>query len=154
METTTDWGIFGEYHSSSGMGSPGYLSKGENCMMVKRKVREFLFGEESILDIIFKVPPKKPDSRMYFLGGCGLITIFRGAYILFGRPPVGNLRCSWLLVHILLGLGMDLRWHRRDDRRRYWTLARRIGPSGGILSHGHLVDVGSSVFHKCCSSTQ
>lgn len=97
--------------------------------MVKRKVREFLFGEESILDIIFKVPPKKPDSRMYFLGGCGLITIFRGAYILFGRPPVAEIFDAlgswfiyfWAWVWIFVGIAVMIvagtgHWRAELDR--------------------------------------
>src|SRR6478672_6866691 len=48
---------------------------------------KYIIGEDTLLDRIFKQPPKKPDSRMFFLGGCGLITGVRGAYNLFGRPP-------------------------------------------------------------------
>jgi hypothetical protein len=53
----------------------------------RRPIHDYIYGEFSILDMMFKMPPRKPDSRMYFLGGCGLITLVRGLNIIFGNRP-------------------------------------------------------------------
>lgn len=44
-----------------------------------------------VMDRIFRTPPDKPDTRMIFIGGCGIITFFRGLNILFGNQPQAEL---------------------------------------------------------------
>lgn len=70
---------------------------------MKKQILKYVIGEDTVLDKIFKQPPKKPDSRMFFLGGCGLITMVRGAYTLFGRPPQAE-------VFIILGPWFIVFW--------------------------------------------
>lgn len=41
---------------------------------------------DNIFNMIFKVPPRKPDARMFFMGGAGLITALRGVLFIWGRP--------------------------------------------------------------------
>lgn len=95
----------------------------------KKSIGDFLFGEESILDVIFRKPPKKPDARMFFLGGCGLITMIRGFYLFFGRPPQAEIFDQlgpwfinfWGCVWVFLGFAVMLvagsgHWRSELDR--------------------------------------
>lgn len=47
----------------------------------------FLAGEPNWSDFLFRTPPHQPDARMVYIGGCGLITLTRGLYYLFGTRP-------------------------------------------------------------------
>lgn len=104
-------------------------------MMTKRNIHDYIYGEYSILDMIFRMPPKKPDSRMYFLGGCGLITITRGLYIVFGRPPEAEIFTElgswfvnfWACIWIFVGLSVMIvagtgHWKAELDRSAAFLL--------------------------------
>ena len=76
------------------------------------KLNVYLGGGESILERVFKTPPRKPDARMFFIGGAGLISLIRGVNNLWGNPPVGALfdklgnffTVFWSIMWVLIGL--------------------------------------------------
>lgn len=54
--------------------------------MVGRFTR-WLVGNQDWSEYVFRTPPKHPDARDIYLGGCGLITMVRGLFYLYGTPP-------------------------------------------------------------------
>lgn len=58
--------------------------------MASRIVR-FLTGEPNWADYLFRAPPRQPDARMVYIGGCGIITMIRGLFYIFGDPPTAAL---------------------------------------------------------------
>lgn len=56
-------------------------------MSVTDRIRKVVYGTPNWSEYVFRTPPRKPDARMMFLGGTGLITATRGALVVFAVSP-------------------------------------------------------------------
>ena len=83
--------------------------------------------------MVFRSPPDHPDARDVYLGGCGLITAFRGIYYLTTPPnaalfdlagPVFNSVWAWFwLLGGLFVFGVACTGHKWEELDRYGAFA-------------------------------
>lgn len=89
--------------------------------------------EDRITNIIFRTPPRHPDARDVYLGGCGIITMVRGLYYLREDPAAALFELAgqifiqtWAWIWVAVGIFVLLvafTGHRWPELDRYAAFA-------------------------------
>lgn len=114
--------------------------------------------------LVFRSPPRHPDSRDVYLGGCGLITLLRGILFLRADPQGGIFEAAgsvftdiWSWVWVLGGLfviGVACTGHHWEELDRYaafslmmiwWVWAALYLISAGISHERQVADLATAV---------
>lgn len=89
--------------------------------------------EDRVTKIIFRSPPKHPDARDVYLGGCGIITMVRGLYFLREDPQAALFELTgqifiqtWAWIWVFIGLfvvSVAFTGHKWPELDRYAAFA-------------------------------
>lgn len=88
---------------------------------------------DRITNVIFRAPPKHPDARDVYLGGCGIITTVRGLYYLREDPQAALFELAgqifiqtWAWIWVAIGMfvvGVAFTGHKWPELDRYAAFA-------------------------------